>query len=232
MVVIATYNERHNIEPLVTRIRNAAPSEPILFVDDASPDGTAEEVRRFQKSDPAIHLIVRQGQRGYGAACREALQRIMDDRLAPYVIQMDADLSHPPEALPTMIEMLETCPVVVGSRYVRGGGTENWDWRRRVLSRGGNLYARILTGVPAQDVTAGFVGYQTETLKRIDLAGIRSEGYAFLMEMKFSLHRSGVPICEFPITFTERELGKSKFNSRIMREGMLYPWKALSQRVF
>jgi dolichol-phosphate mannosyltransferase len=232
MVVIATYNERHNIEPLLARIRGAAPTEPVLFVDDSSPDGTADAVRSFQKSDPVLHLIVRQGQRGYGAACREALQRILDERLAPYVIQMDADLSHPPEALPTMIQMLETCPVVVGSRYVPGGGTENWDWRRRWLSRGGNLYARMLTGVPVRDATAGFVGYQIETLRKIDLGGICSEGYAFLMEMKFSLHRSGVRICEFPITFTERELGKSKFNSRIMREGMLYPWKALWQRVF
>ena len=231
MVVIATYNERHNIVPLVTRIRASTAREPILFVDDASPDGTAEEIGRLQKSDPNIHLIVRRGARGYGSACREALQKISDERLAAYVIQMDADLSHPPEALPRMIELLKSCPVVVGSRYTRGGGTENWDWRRRWLSRGGNFYARTLTGVPVHDLTAGFVGYQVESLKKVKLERIRSEGYAFLMEMKYSLHRAGVPFCEFPIIFTERQLGRSKFNSRIVRKGMLYPLKALLRRL-
>ena len=232
MVVIATDSERHNIAPLVSRIRKSAPQEPILFADDASPDGTAEEIRGLQKSDPTVQLLVRRCKRGYGAACREALQKIINEKLADYVIQMDADLSQPPEALPRMIELLKSCPVVVGSRYTRGGGTQNWDWRRRWLSRGGNLYARTLTGVPVRDLTAGFVGYQVESLKKIDLESSHSEGYAFLMEMKFSLHQAGVRFCEFPIVFTERELGKSKFNRRIMLEGVRYPWKALAQRLF
>ena len=231
MIVIATYNERHNIAPLVARIRRAAPQEPVLFVDDGSPDGTADEIRRLGATDPNIQVLVRSGKRGYGAACRDALQKIIDERLADYVIQMDADLSHPPEVLPKIIEMLGRCQVVIGSRYAPGGGTQNWDWRRRWLSRGGNFYARTLTGIPASDLTAGFVGYRVEALKKIDLAAIRSEGYAFLMEMKFTLHRAGVKFCETPIIFVEREVGKSKFNRKIMVEGMLFPWRALARRL-
>ncbi len=231
MIVIPTYNERPNIATVVSRIRAVARHEPILFVDDSSPDGTAEEIRRLQQNDAQIHLLVRTADRGFAAACREAYQKVIQEKLADYVIQLDADLSHPPEALPIMLDLLKTWPVVVGSRYVRGGGTENWDLRRRLLSHGGNLYARWLTGVPLRDLTAGFMGYQVESLRKCRLEQIRSEGYAFLMEMKCSLHRAGVPMREFPIIFTEREAGKSKFSGRIVAEGMLFPLKILLRRV-
>jgi dolichol-phosphate mannosyltransferase len=147
------------------------------------------------------------------------------------VIQSDADLSHPPELLPRMIELLKTNPVVIGSRYVAGGGAQNWDVRRRFLSFGANFYARWFTGVPVRDMTAGFVGYQTDVLRKINLDGIRSEGYAFLMEMKFNLHRSGTSFREFPIVFYEREAGKSKFSRKILYEGMRFPLKALGARI-
>jgi dolichol-phosphate mannosyltransferase len=231
VLIVPTYNERDNIELLVARIRKSAGDEPVCFVDDNSPDGTAEEIRRMQRQDGNLHLMVRSGKDGFGSACREAMKRILREKLAGYVIQMDADLSHPPEALPRMIELLRTHPVVIGSRYVAGGGSRNWDFRRRLLSFGGNLYARILTGVPVRDMTAGFVGYQTEVLRAIDLDAMRSEGYAFQMEMKFNLHRSGVPFFEYPIIFTERESGKSKFNRRIMLEGVKFPLKSLARRV-
>ena len=156
----------------------------------------------------------------------------MDENLADHVIQLDADLSHAPEALPTMLRLLKTSPVVVGSRYVQGGGTENWDLRRRLLSRGGNLYARLLTGVPLHDLTAGFMGYQVASLKKCGVENIRSEGHAFLMEMKYSLHRVGIRMREFPITFTEREVGDSKFSGRIVLEGMLFPLRILLQRIW
>ncbi len=201
MIVIPTYNERPNIATVVSRIRAAASQEPILFVDDSSPDGTAAEIRHCQQNDARIQLLVRTAHRGFGAACREGYQKIIDEKLADYLIQLDADLSHPPEALPTMLDLLRTWPVVVGSRYVRGGGTKNWGLRRRLLSRGGNLYARWLTGVPLHDLTAGFMGYQVESLKKCRLDQIRSEGYAFLMEMKYTLHLAGVPMREFPIIF-------------------------------
>ena len=231
MIIIPTYNERGNIASLVARIRSAAGSEPLFFVDDNSPDGTAEAVREAQRINPNIHLVVRPNRGGYASACRQAMQEIVGAGVAEYIIQADADLSHPPEALPRMIGLLRDHPVVIGSRYVRGGRTENWDLRRRLLSLGGNLYARTLTGVPVHDMTAGFIGYRTEVLRKVDLNSIRSEGYAFLMEMKYTLHRLGVPFYEFPITFKEREAGKSKFSRHIMLEGMAFPARVFFGRM-
>ena len=231
MLIIPTYNERDNVNTLVARIRKAAPREPIFFVDDNSPDGTAAAIRSVQEADPDIHLMVRPGKGGYGSACRDAMEKILRENLAPYVIQFDADLSHPPELLPRIVEALRTWPVVIGSRYVAGGGSQNWDFRRRCLSLGANMYARLLTGVPVHDMTAGFVGYQAAILRKIDLSEIRSEGYAFLMEMKFNLNRRGATFHELPIIFTERESGKSKFNRKIMLEGVRFPVKAMMLRM-
>jgi dolichol-phosphate mannosyltransferase len=231
MLIIPTYNERDNVGALVSRIRKAVPREPILFVDDNSPDGTAAAIRSIQEGDPDIHLMVRPGKGGYGSACRDAMEKILRENLAPYVIQFDADLSHPPELLPGIIEALGTWPVVIGSRYVAGGGSRNWDFRRRCLSMGANMYARVLTGVPVHDMTAGFVGYQAAILRKIDLSQIRSEGYAFLMEMKFNLSRGGATFHELPIIFTERESGKSKFSRKIMLEGVRFPVKAMMLRM-
>jgi len=231
MLIIPTYNEHDNIAVLVNRIRKAAGDEPILFVDDNSPDGTADEIRRVQASDPNIYLLPRPGKGGYGSACRDGIKKVLRENLADYVIQSDADLSHPPELLPRMIELLKTNPVVIGSRYVKGGGAQNWDIRRRALSFGANLYARTFSGVPVRDMTAGFVGYRTEVLRKIDFDSIQSEGYAFLMEMKFNLHRKGARFCEFPIIFYEREAGKSKFSRKILFEGIRFPLKALQRRI-
>jgi dolichol-phosphate mannosyltransferase len=230
MLIIPTYNERDNIATLVGRIRKAAGDEDVFFVDDNSPDGTADEVRRMQETDPHIHLLQRPGKLGYGSACRQAIVKIVNENLADYVIQFDADLSHPPELLPKMIESLKQFDVVIGSRYVPGGGSQNWDFRRRCLSFGANMYARVFTGVPVHDMTAGFVGYQTKVLRGLDLDSIHSEGYAFLMEMKFNLHRRGARFSEFPIVFCEREKGKSKFSRKIMLEGVRFPLKALWKR--
>ncbi len=231
MLIIPTYNEKGNIAVLVSRIRKAAGTEPIFFVDDNSPDGTADEIRRLQEADAHIHLMARPGKGGYGSACRDAMKEILRKNLASYVIQSDADLSHPPELLPQMIELLKVCPVVIGSRYVAGGGAKNWNLSRRVLSFGANLYARTLTGVPVRDMTAGFVGYQVAALRGVDLDHIRSEGYAFLMEMKFSLHRRGTHFREFPIIFSERESGHSKFSRKILFEGIRFPLKAFGRRI-
>lgn len=231
MIIIPTLNERDNIALLVSRIRASAGTEPILFVDDGSPDGTADEVARLQHQDSHVHLLRRTNKRGYASACRDGMRKVLNEGLSDHVIQSDADLSHPPEALPLMLKLLKTHPVVIGSRYVPGGGAKNWDFRRRCLSYGGNLYARMLTGVPARDMTAGFVGYQTSVLKELDLDSITSEGYAFLMELKFTLHRRGVRFHEFPIVFVEREHGESKFNRSIMLEGIKFPLKAFRRRI-
>ena len=231
MLIIPTYNERDNIATLVSRIRGAAGNEPILFVDDNSPDGTADEIRRIQATDANIHLLARPGKGGVGAACREGMKKILQGNVDPYMIQMDADLSHPPESLPRMIELLKTNPVVIGSRYVSGGGANGWDFRRHALSFGANIYARILTGIPAHDLTAGFVGYQANTLRLLKLEEIRSEGYAFQMEMKFNLHRAGIRFCEFPIIFLERRSGKSKFTRKILLEGIRFPLGVMEKRI-
>ena len=231
MLVIPTYNERANVDTLVSRIRAAVPSEPILFVDDNSPDGTAEAIAAIQKADPNVHLIVRPGKGGFGSACREGMTRILRDNMAPHIIQFDADLSHPPEMLPVMIDLLKQWPVVIGSRYVEGGGSRNWDLRRVLLSRYANVYARILTGVPVNDLTAGFVGYRADVLRRVNLEQVRSEGYAFQLEMKLTLHRLGAAFCEFPIVFVEREAGKSKLSRKIIIEGITFPIRALGQRL-
>jgi len=231
MLIVPTYNERANIATVVRRVRAAAAGEPILFVDDNSPDGTAEEVRRIQQADPLVHLMVRPGKGGYGSACREGMQKIIAEGREPHVIQFDADLSHPAEGLPRMLELLRDNPVVIGSRYVKGGRTENWGLRRRMLSRGASIYARLLTGVPVRDMTSGFTGYQVAALKRVDLMAIRSEGYAFLMELKYALHRLGTKMVEFPITFSERDAGHSKFNTRILLEGVAYPARVLGKRM-
>jgi glycosyltransferase involved in cell wall biosynthesis len=231
MLIIPTYNERDNIATLVSRIRGAAGNEPILFVDDNSPDGTADEIRRIQATDANIHLLARPGKGGFGSACRDGMKKILQGNVDPYMIQMDADLSHPPESLPRMIELLKTNPVVIGSRYVSGGGANGWDFRRHALSFGANIYARILTGIPAHDLTAGFVGYQANTLRLLKLEEIRSEGYAFQMEMKFNLHRAGIRFCEFPIIFLERRSGKSKFTRKILLEGIRFPLGVMEKRI-
>lgn len=231
MLIIPTYNERGNVEILVSRIRKVAAREPIFFVDDNSPDGTADAIRSIQQRDPDVHLMVRPGKGGYGSACRDAMRKILLENLAPYVIQFDADLSHPPELLPLMIDALRTFPVAIGSRYIPGGGSLNWSLPRKCLSAGANIYARFLTGVPVHDMTSGFVGYQAAILREIDLSRIRSEGYAFLMEMKFNLYRRGARFYEFPIVFAEREAGKSKFSRKIMLEGVRFPLKAMLVRL-
>jgi dolichol-phosphate mannosyltransferase len=230
IIVVPTYNERGNVRMLVRRIRDAVGDVPILFIEDSSPDGTADEIRAVQEADPEVQLLERTARRSFAAACREGYRTIIDRGVADCLIQLDADLSHPPEALPRMMELLGRCPVVVGSRYVSGGATGNWGLSRRMLSRFGNLYARLLTAVPVHDLTAGFIGIQIDTLKKLPLTDMKSEGYAFLMEMKYSLHRRGIAIREFPITFVERERGRSKFSGRTVLEGLAYPLKVLARR--
>jgi len=231
MLIIPTYNEKDNIAPLVARVRKAAGNEPILFADDSSPDGTADEVRRVQAHDPYVHLIVRPGKDGYGSACRQAMKKVLTENLDDHLVQFDADLSHPPEVLPRVLEMVRSYDVVIGSRYIAGGGSVNWDLRRKILSFGANLYARTLTGVPVHDMTAGFVAYRADILRRIDLDSITSNGYAFLMELKFNLHRKGARFAEVPIVFAEREAGKSKFSKKIMIEGVKFPVGAMLKRL-
>ena len=231
MLVIPTYQERGNIAPLVARVRQAAARLPILFVDDSSPDGTADEIRRIQETDAGVRLLQRPGKGGFGSACLDGMKLALREDLAEFVILADSDLSHPPEVLPRMIALLQEYDVVIGSRYIKNGGVKDWEFIRRNLSYGANLYARVLTGVPVCDLTAGFVGYRTSALRAIDLEAFVCEGYAFQIEMKVTLHRQGILFCEFPIIFAGRNSGKSKFSFKTLVEGVSYPLSVVAHRL-
>jgi dolichol-phosphate mannosyltransferase len=227
MLIIPTYNEAPNIEKLVARIRAVVGNIPVLFIDDNSPDGTADTIRRLQECDSNIHLVVRPGKLGLGSAYIEGFRRAIEGAMADFVIEFDADLSHPTEALPGIISLLSEYDVVVGSRYIPGGSVVNWNRWRRLISWGANVYARILTGVPIYDLTAGCVAYRLRALEQIDLSAIESNGYAFQIEIKCLLHRAGAKITEHPITFTERQQGRSKLSGLIVAEGIVFPLRRL-----
>lgn len=231
MLIIPTYNERQNIRELVKRIRKSAGDIPILFVDDNSPDGTAEEIRRLQRSDKHIFLRVRAHKSGLGPAYRDALGYVIRNNLADYIVTMDADLSHPPEILPQIVSLLGKYDVVVASRYMAGGGASNWNVFRKMLSRLGNFYARFMTGVPISDLTAGMVGYKVSSLKKINFSEMVTDGYAFQIEMKFLLHQFGFSMGEYPIVFEERQGGKSKLSSAVVFEGLKFPLKIFFRRI-
>ena len=229
MIIIATYNERQNISPIISRIRKVLPSVPIVFVDDSSPDGTAEEIRKHQGTDQNIELILRPRKSGFASAHIAGLHKALQST-GDFVITMDGDLSHPPEILPEMIDSLSNHDLVIGSRYVKGGSVKNWSLRRKILSRAGNLYASAMLNIPLKDTTSGFMGMRKDFLKEIDLSKIRNTGYAYLMEIKnLALHKNP-RVKEIAITFSERVSGESKLGSGIIAEGIRYPLKSFINR--
>lgn len=229
MLIIPTYNEKRNIEPLLRAIREHAGNIPVFFIDDSSPDGTAAEIRRLSASDPQVRLLIRGGKMGLGRAYLDAFKLVIEEGSADFVITMDGDLSHPAEKIPELIAALETRDFAIGSRYVAGGSVANWNWPRRMISKIGNLFAEFFSGLRIKDLTAGFVAYKVAALKKIELESIRSEGYAFQVEMKNRLVRSGASHAEIPIEFRERAAGKSKFGSGIIAEGIFYLLKAAAK---
>lgn len=229
MIIIPTYNERDNIATLVARIRNAAGAVSITFADDSSPDGTADEILELAESDPGIFLMKRPVRNGRGSAYRDAFRKVLAQGRAEYIVMMDADLTHPPEFLPRLIERLDEYPVVVGSRFTAGGGIKNWSWMRRKLSFCGNLYARILTGVPVADLSGGFVAMTAKSLRTIDMDTLNSDGYAFNIEIKYLLHCAKNFIYEVPVTFTEH-CGRPNLSGRLLWKGILFPLKILVRR--
>lgn len=224
MIIVPTYNEKGNINKLVSKIRGILPNEKIFFIDDSSPDGTASKIKELQKSDSNIFLLERPTKSGIGSAYLNAFKEHLNSG-EKYFITMDADLSHDPKYLKSMVSELENNDVVVGSRYTEGGGVSNWNFWRVVLSKFGNLYAKIFSSSHIRDLTSGYVGYNIEALKKIDLKKIKSDGYAFQIEIKKALEKSEATIKEIPITFIERENGKSKLSWLITLEGLVYPLK-------
>ncbi|MFL6232802.1 MAG: polyprenol monophosphomannose synthase [Thermoanaerobaculia bacterium] len=211
--MVPTYNERTNLQDLVTRVFSAAPHCHLLVVDDDSPDGTADLCVELQRQYPGLELLRRTGARGLGRAYIAGLRYGLE-RSYEVIGTMDADLSHNPDHLKAMLPLALTHDVVVGSRYIRDGGTINWRIRRILLSWLANRFAAWLLRVPAHDMTSGYRLYRRQALEQIPFDEITSNGYSFLVEMLYRLHRRGCTIAESPIVFYDRTLGESKLSSR------------------
>lgn len=224
LVVVPCYNEAKNIEPIIREIYQSSPEAHIMIVDDNSADGTAAIVKNLQKESPQLHLIERAGKLGLGTAYLTAFRWALENGYDK-VVEMDADFSHNPKVLPNIFSNLDTYPAVVGSRYTKGGGTENWNWLRKLISRGGSWYARTILSMKVRDLTGGFNGWRSEVLRTINLDAIKSEGYAFQIELKYRSYQAGFQIKEIPITFSERREGQSKMSLWIVLEALLRVWK-------
>ena len=225
VAVVPTYNERDNIENLAVQIFSTVPAIEVLVVDDMSPDGTADLVRSLQPRFPRLRLLYRTGDRGFGPAYLAGFREVMQNPDVDAILMMDADLSHNPAHVPAMLEVLATCDAVIGSRYTEGGGVKGWELWRRILSKAGNRYVRAVTGMPFRDCTSGFNLIRADLLRRLDLTGIGSSGYAFLMELKHLMWRSGANVLEIPIIFLNRTGGESKLSGHIVTEGVRAPWR-------
>lgn len=224
LIVTPTYNESKNIETLIKTLMKVNRYYHILVVDDNSPDGTAKIVKSMQKSYKNLHLAERPKKRGLGTAYCFGFNWALE-RDYKYIVQMDADLSHNPEDVPKMIDLLKTNELVIGSRYCDGISVVRWPLRRLFLSYGANYYSRLITGVKIKDLTAGFKAWRREVLENIDLENIRSQGYAFQIEMNFHTDRKGFKIHEHPIIFIDRTIGESKMNKSIMIETAFNVWR-------
>lgn len=220
-VVIPTYNEAGNVEQICARVRAALPAATILVVDDNSPDGTAALAQRIGSADGNLHVLERPGKAGLGTAYRAGFAAALDGG-ADVCVQIDADLSHDPDALPALVANVALgADLAIGSRYVPGGQTVEWPRVRRMLSRWGNRYAAGLLGLAVNDATAGFRAYSADALRRMDYATVQAEGYGFQVEMTHRLVREGGRIVEFPITFRDRTVGESKLDKGIIGEASL-----------
>jgi dolichol-phosphate mannosyltransferase len=220
VVIVPTYNEVDNIAALLDAIESQVPGLSVLVVDDNSPDGTQAVVEAQMEKRAHIHLLRRPGKQGLGNAYKAGFQWALDQGFE-YLIEMDADFSHPPTALPTMLAGLQKSPVVVGSRYVPQGEVSGWGFIRQVISRCGNLYARAVLQVRTHDMTGGFNGWRRNVLEAIDYSTVGSKGYVFQIELKYRSLLKGYTISEFPIHFANRKLGKSKMSGSIFWEAAL-----------
>lgn len=221
LVITPTYNERDNITEALARLFQAAPEGvDVLVVDDGSPDGTADEVERLAHEDERINLLRRTSKQGLGSAYITGFRWAIE-RGYTAAVEMDADLSHDPADVPRLLAGLADADLVIGSRYVPGGGVENWDSRRKLLSSFANRYVRAALGFSVRDSTAGFRAYRTSALAELELDSIRSEGYSFQVEMTRRVWLRGGTISEVPITFRERAAGASKMSLRIVVEALI-----------
>ena len=224
LIIVPTYNERENIEAIIAAIHQHVPHVHILVVEDGSPDGTGALVDAIVARDERVNVLHRTGKLGLGSAYITGFKYALEHDYER-VFEMDADFSHDPKYLVDMLAAAEHADMVIGSRYVTGGGTVDWGLGRRLLSRGGGLYARTILGIQAQDLTAGFICYRRETLEAIDLDGVSSTGYVFQIELKYRVHLLGLKLVEIPIVFPDRVAGESKMSPDIAREAITQVWR-------
>ena len=224
LVVTPTYNEGDNIERFVGQVLGQDPDIQMLIVDDNSPDGTGDIVQKLVDKNPRIRLIRRPGKMGLGTAYVEGFRYAIAQKF-DYIFEMDADFSHNPDEIPNFLKRMEECDLTVGSRYTNGVRVVNWPIRRLILSYAANLYTRIITGMPLKDATGGFKCFKREVLEAIDLGKVRSNGYAFQIEMNFKVWSKGFKVCEQPIIFVDRRSGVSKMSRSIVYEAVFMVWK-------
>ncbi|MBE9376450.1 polyprenol monophosphomannose synthase [Saccharopolyspora sp. HNM0983] len=224
LVVVPTYDERENLEPVLRRVLTAVPEAHVLVVDDDSPDGTGDLADELAAADARVHVLHRTDKAGLGAAYVAGFEWAMR-RGYDVLVEMDADGSHAPEDLPRLLGALgegsDPPHVVVGSRYVPGGRVVNWPWHRQMLSRGANVYSKVALGVPVNDITAGFRVYRADVLAALNLDSIASQGYCFQVDLTWRAVEAGYTVVELPITFVDREAGESKMSGSIVREALV-----------
>tara|TARA_B100001179_G_scaffold226225_1_gene207013 strand:+ start:180 stop:893 length:714 start_codon:yes stop_codon:yes gene_type:complete len=224
LVISPTYNECKNVQSLIELILGKHPEFHLLIVDDSSPDGTANKVKELQADYSNLHLEERPAKDGLGTAYiygfKWAIEREYDR-----IVQMDADLSHDPNDVPHLVNLLDEHDLIVGSRYVEGVSVVNWPIRRLMLSYGANLYSRVITGMPIKDSTGGFKAWRREVLEELDLNAVRSQGYSFQIEMNFRTWCKGFRIKEVPIIFVDRTIGESKMSKNIVYEAIFMVWR-------
>jgi dolichol-phosphate mannosyltransferase len=219
VVVIPTYNEVGNLESIITRLRAAVPEAHALVVDDSSPDGTGELADRLAVGDDRVRVQHRADKTGLGAAYIAGFRQVLSEGFDA-VVEMDADGSHAPEELPRLLAALRDADLVIGSRWVPGGEVRNWPPLRQVISRGGNLYARLLLRFPVRDATGGYRAYRRVVLETLKLDEVASQGYCFQIDLAWTTWREGFRVAEVPITFTERAQGQSKMSRAIVTEAL------------
>ncbi|MDP8932331.1 MAG: polyprenol monophosphomannose synthase [Actinomycetota bacterium] len=223
LVIVPTYNERDALEEVVRGLLAASPFVEVLIVDDSSPDGTGEIAERLAAEHGRVRVLHRPTKGGLGSAYRSGFRWGLDQGY-DVLVEMDADLSHDPAALPQLLAAASWADLVVGSRYVPGGSTKGWPWHRRALSRAGNRYVQLVSGVPVHDATSGYRAFRREVLEELDVDSLRSEGYSFQLETVLAAWRAGFTIAELPITFVERRSGASKISRAIILEAL---WRVL-----
>ena len=231
LIISPTYNERKNIKQLVDMVIGENPELHLLIVDDNSPDGTGDKVKKLQTKYKNLHLETRPKKSGLGTAYIFGFKWALEKKYEN-IIQMDADLSHNPKDLPRMINKLQKYDLIIGSRYINGISVVNWPLRRLMLSYGANAYSRVITGMPIMDGTGGFKAWKSSVLSSIDLDSVKSQGYSFQIEMNFRAWVKKFNIKEIPIIFSDRTIGQSKMSKAIVNEAIFMVWRLRIWKIF